>query len=61
MSKKQDRLARQTIRDLLAGNPPAITEAGPDYGRWTETIAILLEAHAEGGPSCRRFQTEETR
>ena len=51
MSKKHDRQARQAIRDLLAGNPPTKNEPNIDYGPWSETIAILLEAHAEGGPA----------
>jgi len=49
MSHHHDDRAREISKELLAGNPPppAVGQAG--YGPWAEAIAILREAHQEGG------------
>ena len=56
MSQQYDDRARDTIKDLLAGNPPpaGVTGTADTYGPWTEAIAILLEAHRDGGSAAVR-------
>lgn len=49
MSQQHDDRARETIKELLAGNPPPPASDQAEYGPWAEAIDILLEAHRDGG------------
>lgn len=43
-NRKEDVLARQAIRHLLAGNPPNGTKPA-DCGLWADRVEQLYEAH----------------
>jgi hypothetical protein len=54
MSQPADDLARNLIRDLLAGNPPPPGADAAGYGLWAEPIQILLKAYGDGGSAAVR-------
>jgi len=50
LSSREIELARRVIKALNQGDPPDGTDPA-SCGPWADTVAALIEAHAQGGPT----------